>query len=166
MGWFFDGLLLPDRTDADMGFPFDTEEVIPLLQFVLHGKSLYSASLCCGATHTVVDNLIMGAGSRAVLDPEDFSGFYLIDLPWRLLNRRLWQDFQQNGTYRKVTYDADTYVEGDTALDTYRVVVDRPDDRGKLHDDLSQVREYVSDLLQGSTADRGGAPGPLAPDAR
>lgn len=71
MGWFFDGLLLPSRPDADMGFPFDTEEVIPLLQFVLHGKSLYSASLCCGATTTVVDNLIMGAGSRAVLDPED-----------------------------------------------------------------------------------------------
>ncbi len=139
IGWFISVPRLPIA-----GNYFSDAPMIPLLQFIYHGKLLYglcedqylSLPLEESRVYYVLEALLLGASSCAHLTDtggEDPSGltspleleeFYLIDLPWMALNQREMTDYEESGSYRKISYDDDTFVEIDTSENIYRMMVD------------------------------------------
>jgi hypothetical protein len=133
-GWFLD---TPRILDDD-NFPWSGAEVIPVIEFIYHGKTLYGlfediyySDLPPNQVqiYAFLEPLLLGAGSAAHItwsDPNDLEldKFYLIDLPWMALNRRFMEDYIADGSYRKITYDDDTFVEIDYDSNTYTVQVD------------------------------------------
>jgi hypothetical protein len=122
--------------------PFSGKEVIPLLEFIYHGKTLYGycdARIYGGEVgvlppeqfdiYAYLEPLLLGASSGAHvtwIPPDDLEidQFYLIDLPWMMLNQRFMQDYIASGNYRKITYGPDTFVEINYNTKTYKVQVD------------------------------------------
>ena len=133
IGWFLDTPRILTNNH-----PFSNPEIIPLIEFICHGKTLYGlypdiypaeVSAEQVAIYTFLEPLLLGANSAAHIsysEPNDLEidKFYLIDLPWMALNQRFMQDYEENGSYRKITYDSDTFVEIDYEDDTYTVQVD------------------------------------------
>jgi hypothetical protein len=133
IGWFLDTPRILTNHH-----PFSNPEIIPLIEFICHGKTLYGlypdiypaeVSAEQVAIYTFLEPLLLGANSAAHInysEPNDLEidKFYLIDLPWMALNQRFMQDYEENGSYRKITYDSDTFVEIDYEDDTYTVQVD------------------------------------------
>ncbi len=137
VGWF---LHIPRALEDNL--PFSGKEVIPLLEFIYHGKTLYG--YCDGRIYggdvevlppeqfdiyAYLEPLLLGASSGAHvawIPPDDLEidQFYLIDLPWLALNQRFMEDYIVDGSYRKITYDDDTFVEIDYDSKTYTVQVD------------------------------------------
>ncbi|MHC4190898.1 MAG: hypothetical protein ACYSUB_14675 [Planctomycetota bacterium] len=130
IGWF---LHIMWRPSSDL--PFVNEESIPLMAFIYHGKTLYGSyeGLYSGQLHTpqaaihaLLDTLLLGTSSGTPIswDSLGIDKFYLIDLPWMALNQRFMEDYQEQGSRRRITYDADTFVEVDYEQNTYIVQVD------------------------------------------
>ena len=118
-------------------YSFGNQECIPLLAFICHGKTLYGlhegnfSDLPCAQAqvYASLEPLLLGANSGAQINNRgiydlEIDKFYLIDLPWMALNQRFMQDYQEQGSRRRITYDADTFVEVDYEQDTYTVQVD------------------------------------------
>jgi hypothetical protein len=116
-------------------------EPIPLLEFIYHGKILYGPDVYNGVVppeqermYEFLESLLLGcAANSSIWSQLDSSHpiydyqihrFYLINLPWIALNQRLMQNYETNGSYRKVTYDLNTYVEIDYDKNEYTVMVD------------------------------------------
>jgi hypothetical protein len=132
-GWFLD----TPRIMED-NLPWSGAEAIPLIEFIYHGKTLYglyediyysTLSPEQVQIYTFLEPLLLGAGSASHITftaPNDLEldKFYLIDLPWFALNQRFMQDYIAAGSYRKITYDDDTFVEIDYDSNTYTVQVD------------------------------------------
>ena len=133
-GWF---LRTPRILEYDL--PWSGAEIIPLLEFIYHGKTLYGlhdARVYAGGLppeqvdiYAFLEPLLLGASSGAHItwtppDDLDIDKFYLIDLPWMALNQRFMEDYIADGSYRKITYDDDTFVEIDYDSNTYTVQVD------------------------------------------
>jgi hypothetical protein len=134
VGWF----LRTPRVLED-NLPFSGAEVIPLLEFIYHGKTLYGlqdSRIYEGGLppeqfdiYAFLEPLLLGASSGASvtwIPPDDLEidKFYLIDLPWMALNQRFMEDYIVDGSYRKIIYDDDTFVEIDYDSKTYTVQVD------------------------------------------
>ena len=133
IGWFLDTPRILTNFH-----PFSNSEIIPFIEFIYHGKTLYGlypdiypadVSLEEVEVYTTLEPLLLGANSASHItytEPNDLeiNKFFLIDLPWMALNQRFMEDYEVNGSYRKVTYDADTFVEIDYESDTYTVQVD------------------------------------------
>ena len=137
VGWF---LHIPRALEDNL--PFSGKEVIPLLEFIYHGKTLYG--YCDGRIYggdvevlppeqfdiyAYLEPLLLGASSGAHvawIPPDDLEidQFYLIDLPWMALNQRFMQDYIATGDYRKITYEPNTFVEINYNTKTYKVQVD------------------------------------------
>ncbi len=117
---------------------YDNAEIIPLIEFIFHGKSLYGlyediyydqlpdAQV---TIYTFLEPLLLGANSSSHItfltaNDLEIDKFYLIDLPWMALNQRFMDDYEAHGNYRKISYDNDTYVEIDYKKNTYKVQVD------------------------------------------
>lgn len=132
IGWFLD---TPRIISTPLSFD---AEFIPLLEFIYHGKTLYGLFediyydvLPPGQVeiYTFLEPILLGANSAAHitwLDSKDIEldKFYLIDLPWMALNERFMEDYEAEGSYRKITYDTDTFVEIDYTSNTYTVMLD------------------------------------------
>ena len=132
IGWFLD---TPRIISTNLSFD---AEFIPLLEFIYHGKTLYGLYEDIYydvlppeqvEIYTFLEPLFLGANSAAHItysSPNDLEldKFYLIDLPWMALNERFMEDYEAAGSYRKITYDADTYVEIDYKSNTYTIQVD------------------------------------------
>lgn len=134
-GWFLD----TPRILEDDNLPWSGAEPIPLIEFIYHGKTLYGLyediyyddglSPEQLYIYTFLEPLLLGASSASHItftEPDDLEldKFYLIDLPWMALNRRFMQDYVANGSYRKITYDNNTFVEINYDSNTYTVKVD------------------------------------------
>ncbi len=133
MGWF---LYYPRQFSSSL--PFGNEQFIPLLSFIYHGKTLYGSwdgfyfdnlPPTQAAIYAILEPLLLGASSGAHItwsSAYDFEidKFYLIDLPWMALNQRFMEDYQEQGSRRRITYDEDTFVEVDYEQNTYTVQVD------------------------------------------
>jgi len=133
IGWFLDTPRILTNNH-----PFSNAEFIPLIIFIFHGKTLYGLYPDIYPAeippedvkiNTFLEPLLLGANSASHIDctePNDLEidKFYLIDLPWMALNQRFMADYEENGSYRKVTYDEDTFVEINYETDTYTVQVD------------------------------------------
>jgi hypothetical protein len=126
LGWFRS--LSPLKTE-NLNFP--NSKTIPLLPIIYHGKTLYGQRLYAPTINSpiitsLLDALISGASSGSSISNGNLriDEFYLIDLPWRTLNTRFMNDYEENGSYRKVTYDNNSFVEVDYDKDTYKVQVD------------------------------------------
>ena len=132
-GWFLD---TPRILECNL--PWSGAEAIPLIEFIYHGKTLYGlfediyySDLPPNQVqiYAFLEPLLLGASSAAHItwsDPNDLEldKFYLIDLPWMALNRRFMEDYIADGSYRKIAYDDDTFVEIDYDSNTYTVQVD------------------------------------------
>ena len=105
------------------------------MAFIYHGKTLYGLGqgnfneLAAPEIYTFLEPLLLGASSGATITwygahDLEIDKFYLIDLPWMALNQRFMQDYQEQGSRRRITYDADTFVEVDYEENTYTVQVD------------------------------------------
>lgn len=137
--WF----LTPCRTIGPLPLSFNGWVDIPLLEFIYHGKVLYGqvpgnynedalpAELV--PAYQILDNLIIGASSSPGLHPKPISDennimtidrYYLIELPWRALNERFMENYEESGSYKKITYGSDSFVEIDYEANTYTVQVD------------------------------------------
>ena len=119
---------------------FSNQTIIPLIEFIYHGKTLYGLYPDIYPVdvppervliNTFLEPLLLGANSASHINCTVDGGqdleidkFYLIDLPWMALNQKFMQDYEENGSYRKVTYDSDTFVEIDYDKNTYTVQVD------------------------------------------
>lgn len=133
IGWFLDTPRILTNNH-----PFSNAEIIPLIEFIFHGKTLYGlypdiypAEIPPEEVkiNAILEPLLLGANSASHIDCTESNDleidkFYLIDLPWMTLNQRFMHDYETNGSYRKVTYDSDTFVEIDYKNDTYTVQVD------------------------------------------
>jgi len=134
IGWF---LRTPRIVEDDL--PWSGTEVIPLLEFIYHGKTLYGLQDVGEYDgwrppeqvdiYAFLEPLLLGASSGAHItwiapDDLEIDKFYLIDLPWMALNQRFMEDYIVDGSYRKITYDDDTFVEIDYESKTYTVQVD------------------------------------------
>lgn len=135
IGWY---LNIPWNVSSTL--PFGNEEFIPLMAFIYHGKTLYAINSWIFTQlppvqeemYTFKENLLLGASSGAHIGWEwtstrhhlDIDKFYLIDLPWIALNERFMEDYQVQGSRRRITYDPNTFVEVDYEQDTYTVQVD------------------------------------------
>jgi hypothetical protein len=133
MGFFID---VPRYTGTYL--PFGNEEVIPFMEFIYHGKTLYGLfediywdvlSPPQIEINKYLEPLLSGANSFVHINwqsPNDLEieKFYLVDLPWMLLNQRFMEDYQETENYRRITYDNDTYVEIDYQQNSYTVQVD------------------------------------------
>jgi len=133
IGWFLDTPRILTNYH-----PFSNQKIIPLIEFIYHGKTLYGLYPDIYPAdvppekvkiYTFLEPLLFGANSAShitYLEPNELEldKFYLIDLPWMALNQRYMQDYEEKGSYRKVTYDTDTFVEIDYGADTYTVEVD------------------------------------------
>ena len=132
IGWFLD---VPRLTDWQLSF--GNETYIPFIEFIYHGKTLYGLFEDIYydkvppedvAKYTFLEPLLLGANSAAHItylgkDDLELDKFYLIDLPWMALNEKYMEDYQEQGSIRKITYDENTYVEIDYDTDTYTVSV-------------------------------------------
>jgi hypothetical protein len=132
-GWFLD---TPRILECNL--PWSGAEYIPLIEFIYHGKTLYGLyeDIYWGILppeqvdiYTFLEPLLLGASSAAHITweaPDDLGvdKFHLIDLPWMALNQRFMEDYIVDGSYRKITYDDDTFVEIDYDSNTYTVQVD------------------------------------------
>jgi hypothetical protein len=146
VGWFYHS----PRTFENGNLSINSQH-IPLIQFIVHGKTLYGlsrdnyynfqnvpeekANVLC-----FLDNLILGSNSGSWVwysadntntsSKSDFTNsleidrFYFIDVPWILTNKKLMEKYEESGDYAKTTYDANTFVEVDYAANTYTVQVD------------------------------------------
>ena len=133
-GWFHD----TPRIIQNENLPWYGAEAIPLIEFIYHGKTLYGLyeDIYYGIlppeqvqVYAFLEPLLLGASSGSHitwLAPNDLEldKFYLIDLPWMALNQRFMEDYIAAGSYRKITYDKNTFVEIDYDSDTYTVQVD------------------------------------------
>jgi len=133
IGWFLDTPRILETPPV-----FSSAEFIPLIEFIYHGKTLYGLfeDIYWGILppeqvqiYTFLEPLLLGAGSASHITwsaPNDLEldKFYLIDLPWMALNQRFMEDYIADGSYRKITYDDDTFVEIDYDNNTYTVQVD------------------------------------------
>jgi len=122
------------------GLPYGNYEVIPLLEFILHGKTLYGLrdqhyflsnqkNLEEAKQYGILEPLLLGANSNSQLYWESswqytIEKFYLVDLPWMLLNQRYFENYESFGYVARVTYDSDTYVEINYKTNTYTVEID------------------------------------------
>ena len=132
-GWFLD----TPRIFED-NLPWSKKEIIPLIEFMYHGKTLYGlyediyhSSLPPEQVqiYAFLEPLLLGASSAAHIthtapDDLELDKFYLIDLPWMALNQRFMQDYIATGDYRRITYEPSTFVEIDYKTNTYTVQVD------------------------------------------
>ena len=132
MGWFLEAPRFFESTS------FGNEKIIPLIEFIYHGKTLYGLHESFyenvfppeqQAKYTFLDPLLLGGNSAAHItwhSPNNLKidKFYLIDLPWMALNERFMEDYEEQGSYRKITYDENTYVEIDYEANSYTVQVD------------------------------------------
>jgi len=126
LGWF-----LSLSTIKKENLPFLNYKIIPLLPYIYHGKTLYGSRVTTDikedpSNRSFLDILISGASSSSRIYNGNLriNEFYLIDLPWRTLNTRYMNDYQEDGSYQKVTYDNNSFVEVDFDKDTYKVQVD------------------------------------------
>lgn len=132
-GWFLD----TPRIFED-NLPWSEKEIIPLIEFIYHGKTLYGlyqdiyySSLPPELVqiYAFLEPLLLGASSAAHIthtapDDLELDKFYLIDLPWMALNQRFMQDYMASGDHRKITYGPNTFVEINYKTNTYTVKVD------------------------------------------
>jgi hypothetical protein len=132
IGWFLDTPRI-----ISTALSFDTE-FIPLLEFIYHGKTLYGLFEDIYydvlppdqvEIYAFLEPLLLGANSASHIsylasDDLMLDRFYLIDLPWMALNERFMENYEARGSYRKITYDPDTFVEIDYKSNTYTVQVD------------------------------------------
>ena len=132
-GWFLD----TPRIFED-NLPWFEKEIIPLIEFIYHGKTLYGLYEDIYYTslppeqvqvYAFLEPLLLGASSAAHItftsrDDLELDKFYLIDLPWMALNQRFMQDYIAAGDYRRITYGANTFVEINYKTNTYTVQVD------------------------------------------
>ena len=133
IGWFLD---TPRHFSNPLSF--GNEKLIPLIEFIYHGKTLYGLyediyyeqlSPDKVQIYTFLDPLLLGANSASHITfteetDLEIDKFYLIDLPWMALNQRFMEDYEANGSYQKITYDEDTFVKIDYENNTYTVQVD------------------------------------------
>jgi hypothetical protein len=136
MGWFVD---IPRFISSSLSF--GNEQIIPLIEFIYHGKTLYGLYEDIYydqlppdqiLVFTFLEPLLLGANSGGANiafggdgpDDLEIDKFYLIDLPWMALNQRFMQDYQAQGNRRRITYDKDTFVEIDYEQNSYTVQVD------------------------------------------
>lgn len=119
--------------------PFGNEQIIPFIEFLFHGKTLYGLYEDIFPinewprqkyeAHAFLDPLLLGANAWSHInhmawDDLEIEKFYLIDLPWMMTNTREMNDYYENGSYAKMIYDDDTFVEIDYDANTYTVQVD------------------------------------------
>lgn len=133
MGFFLD---VPRFTDIML--PFGNEQIIPFIEFVYHGKTLYGLyediyydvlSPDKVAINKYLEPLLLGANSWVHItyqNPSDLEieKFYFVDLPWMLLNQKFMEDYEENGSRKKISYNEGTFVEIDYAQNSYTVQVD------------------------------------------
>ncbi|MFA5805320.1 MAG: T9SS type A sorting domain-containing protein [Melioribacteraceae bacterium] len=145
VGWFYHS-----PRSYDKGNLSANSQIIPLIQFIVHGKTLYGLSKDNFYTFqtmpdekakilSFLDNLITGSSSgswswylankTSSSSPVDIYSleidrFYFIDIPWMLTNKKFMDKYEENGDYAKTTYDANTFVEANYAANTYIVQVD------------------------------------------
>ena len=115
---------------------FSEMKIIPLVEFIYHGKTLYglyediyfNTSIPEGEIqkYAFLEPLLLGANAWSHIGPNDLEldKFYLIDLPWMMLNTRFMTDYLSSDSVSRVVYSEDTYVEVDYGSDSYTVMVD------------------------------------------
>lgn len=123
---------------------FAGDEPIPFVPMIYHGGpttygrggDLPTASFC---PQSVLYGATYARDWTKHTDPHMMAdAIYLIVSPWTYLRDRKMQDYQRQGTLRRVIYGPDTFVEVNEANDQWRVVVDG---RTLIENDLAIVEK-------------------------
>jgi len=103
------------------------EHRIPLIPFIYHGCVTYGTDPFQAGG--IPEAILYGAKfatdwTKHTPDERITEFYYLISLPWIMLNARMMSDYSDDGSVRRVTYSPGTHVEMSTDSRHYEVSVD------------------------------------------
>lgn len=113
-----------DLNRAQAGGPYSSEECVPLVPFVLHGRITYGTSIddLFGAALA----LLYGATwtehwTEETADSQICQRYYFITLPWARTASSLIREYRRDGDWQRLTYENGETVEANLTLAELRV---------------------------------------------